>query len=83
MTRATLGHTGQPLTASLATQGIYLAIVIAALARICAALHPAQSEILLHIAGFAWVIAFLGYALAYGPLLLGLRGRVLGLPKAA
>ena len=83
MTRATLGHTGQPLNASYATQGIYLAIVIAALARICAVLHPAQSEILLHIAAFAWVIAFFGYALAYGPLLLGLRGRVLGLPKAA
>jgi uncharacterized protein involved in response to NO len=83
MTRATLGHTGQPLNASYATQGIYLAIVIAALARICAVLHPAQSEILLHIAAFAWVIAFFGYALACGPLLLGLRGRVLGLPKAA
>ena len=83
MTRATLGHTGQPLTASYATQGIYLAIVIAAIARTCAALHPQQSEILLHIAAFAWVIAFLGYALVFGPLLLGLRGRVLGLPKAA
>jgi uncharacterized protein involved in response to NO len=83
MTRATLGHTGQPLTASYATQGIYLAIVIAALARICAVLHSQQGEILLHIAAFAWVIAFLGYALVYGPLLLGLRGRVLGLPKAA
>jgi uncharacterized protein involved in response to NO len=83
MTRATLGHTGQPLNASYVTQAIYLAIVIAALARICAVLHSAQSDILLHIAGFAWVIAFFGYALVFGPLLLGLRGRVLGLPKAA
>jgi uncharacterized protein involved in response to NO len=83
MTRATLGHTGQPLTASVATQVIYLAIVVAAVARICAVLHPSQSEILLHIAAFGWVIAFLGYAIAFGPLLLGVRGRVLGLPKAA
>jgi uncharacterized protein involved in response to NO len=83
MTRATLGHTGQPLTASFATQAIYLAIVVAAIARICAVLHPAQNEILLHVAAFGWVIAFLGYALTFGPLLLGLRGRVLGLPKVA
>ena len=83
MTRATLGHTGQPLTASVATQMIYLAIVVAAIARICAVLHPPLSEILLHVAVFAWVIAFLSYALVFGPLLLGLRGRVLGLPKAA
>jgi len=83
MTRATLGHTGQPLVASVATQAIYLAIIVAAIARICAVLHPQQSEILLHIAAFAWVFAFLGYALTFGPLLLGLRGHVLGLPKAA
>jgi uncharacterized protein involved in response to NO len=82
MTRATLGHTGQLLKASVATQAIYLAIVVAALARVCAVLHPQQSEILLHVAAFAWVIAFLGYAITFGPLLLGLRGRVLGLPKA-
>jgi uncharacterized protein involved in response to NO len=75
MTRASLGHTGQELTASTATQAIYLAILIAALARICAVLHPAASELLLHIAGFAWIAAFFGFALAYGPLLLGSRRR--------
>ena len=73
MTRASLGHTGQELTASRATQAIYLAIFVAAVARICAVLHPAASEVLLHIAGFAWVAAFFGFALAYGPLLLGSR----------
>ena len=41
MTRASLGHTGQELTASTATQAIYLAIITAAVARICAVLHPA------------------------------------------
>lgn len=75
MTRASLGHTGQALTASAATQAIYLAIVIAAFARICAVLDPAQSEPLLDVAGFAWVAAFFGFALAYGPALLGSRRR--------
>ncbi|WP_024518974.1 NnrS family protein [Bradyrhizobium sp. Tv2a-2] len=75
MTRASLGHTGQELTASVGTQAIYLAIIVAAVARICAVLHPASSEILLHIAGFAWMAAFFGFALAYGPLLLGSRRR--------
>ncbi|WP_249779528.1 NnrS family protein [Bradyrhizobium sediminis] len=71
MSRATLGHTGQALTASRTTQAIYFAIIVAALARICAVIHPAQSEALLHLAAFAWAAAFLGFAVAYGPLLAG------------
>ena len=59
MTRASLGHTGNALTASPMTQAIYAAVVIAALARICASLEPASSEALLHVAAFAWCIAFL------------------------
>jgi uncharacterized protein involved in response to NO len=70
MTRASLGHTGHALTASAGTQAIYAAIIIAAVARICAAIHAGQSELLLHVAALAWVVAFLGFALAYGPLLL-------------
>ncbi len=73
MTRATLGHTGQSLTASRATQAIYAAIVIAALARVCAVIDPTYSDGLLHLAALAWVTAFAGFALAYGPLLLGRR----------
>jgi uncharacterized protein involved in response to NO len=75
MTRATLGHTGQMLTASPATQAIYVAIIVAAVSRICAVLDPAQSEVLLYIAGFAWALAFFGFALAFGRLLLGSRRR--------
>ena len=67
MTRASLGHTGHALTASAATQAIYAAIVVAALARICAALEPEWMTVLLTIAGTAWVAAFAGFALAYGP----------------
>jgi uncharacterized protein involved in response to NO len=75
MTRASLGHTGQALTASRATQAIYTAIIIAAIARVCAAIHPAYGEPLLHIAAFAWAIAFFGFAVMFGPLLVGLNLR--------
>ena len=71
MSRATLGHTGQPLTASVTTQAIYLAIIVAALARICAVIEPAWGEPLLHVAAFAWAAAFFGFAISFGPLLAG------------
>ncbi len=71
MSRATLGHTGQQLTASPATQAIYAAIIVAALSRICAVIDPAHSEALLHVAAFAWAAAFFGFAVSFGPLLAG------------
>jgi uncharacterized protein involved in response to NO len=73
MTRASLGHTGQALSASIATQFVYAAIVVAALARVCAALEPAHASPLLIVAGVAWTAAFLGFALAYAPLLCRIR----------
>ncbi len=69
MTRATLGHTGHELTASPATRLIYAAAILAAVFRIWAAIQPEWSNLLLHLAAFAWVVAFLGMALAYGPML--------------
>lgn len=75
MSRATLGHTGQPLTASGATQAIYLAIIVAALARVCAVIEPGYGEFLLHLAAFAWAAAFFGFAIVYGPLLAGVDRR--------
>ena len=83
MSRATLGHTGQPLTASVATQAIYAAIIVAALSRICAVLEPVHSEPLLHLAAFAWAAAFFGFAIAFGPLLAGLDRRAKSARKAA
>ena len=70
MTRASLGHTGNALIAWPATQAVYAAVVIAALARICSSLEPGWSEWLLPISAFAWVAAFLGFAVVFGPLLL-------------
>ena len=83
MTRATLGHTGQPLTASPTTQAIYAAIIVAALSRICAAIDPAHSELLLHLAAFAWAAAFFGFALSFGALLAGVDRRKAGPGLAA
>jgi uncharacterized protein involved in response to NO len=68
MTRASLGHTGQPLAASMATQAIYAFILVAALARILAPWDTTM--ILLYLAAFAWVAAFACFVLIYGPLLL-------------
>ncbi len=70
MSRATLGHTGNALVASPATQAVYVAAIIAALVRICAAVELGWSEWTLHLAAFAWAAAFFGFALVYGPLLL-------------
>jgi uncharacterized protein involved in response to NO len=68
MTRASLGHTGRDLVASIPTQLIFLAALIAALSRIAAAFAP--SVLLFHIAAFAWIAAFAGFAAVYGPLLI-------------
>ncbi len=73
MTRASLGHTGNALTASAMTQAIYAAVAIAAIARICVSLDPASSETLLPITVFAWCVAFFGFAASYGPMLMGRR----------
>lgn len=67
MTRATLGHTGQPLQASPMTQGIYALILISAVMRIVAAFTG--SIILIEVAGFLWVAGFVCFVLLYGPLL--------------
>lgn len=82
MTRATLGHTGQRLTATSATQVIYLAILLAAVSRVGAVLAPGYADMLLHVAALGWTVAFFGYAVAYGPLLLGLKARALAVGAA-
>jgi uncharacterized protein involved in response to NO len=69
MTRASLGHTGQALVASPATQLIYAAIFVAAAARIITA-FDIWREGLLAVSATAWVIAFGDFALSFGALLL-------------
>jgi uncharacterized protein involved in response to NO len=67
MTRASLGHTGQPLQAGRATQAIYAAVVVAAFARIIAAFDGSLE--LLELSGLAWIAGFTLFLLVYGPLL--------------
>lgn len=68
MTRASLGHTGQTLTATRPIQVIYLAATVSVLARIVAAFHVWR-EPMLHVAAVAWITAFVGFVIVYGPLL--------------
>lgn len=72
MTRATLGHTGQDLTAGPGTIGIYAALLLAVLARFAAGLWPTEASVLYMFGGTAWILAFAGFALIYGRLLLSL-----------
>jgi uncharacterized protein involved in response to NO len=83
MSRASMGHTGQQLTASIATQAVYASIIVAVVSRICAVLEPAHSIPLLHVAAFAWAAAFLGFAICYGPALIGWQKRPAQAPAVA
>ena len=66
MTRASLGHTGQPLTATRRIQLIYAFGIVAALARVAVAFGFAR-EPLLHLSALAWVLAFSSFVAVYGP----------------
>jgi uncharacterized protein involved in response to NO len=70
MTRATLGHTGQPLAAGPGTVAVYACLVGAVLARVGAGLWPGAAAGLHAAAGLLWIAAFGGFAAIYGPLLL-------------
>lgn len=68
MTRASLGHGGRPLHATGTTTALYLALIVAVLARLLAGVLPGESW-LLHLAAGAWIAAFGGFAVIYWPIL--------------
>src|SRR5690606_38273522 len=70
MTRATLGHTGRPRAADGPTTAIYAAGLLAAAVRVWAPLQPELTVWLLAVSAALWALAFGGYALWYGPMLL-------------
>lgn len=72
MTRATLGHTGQALTAGHGTVALYLSLVLAVLARLAAGFWPGEAALFQALSGLAWIGAFGGFAILYGRLLLRL-----------
>jgi len=69
MTRASRGHTGRPRASDPATTGIYVLIVAAALSRVAAPFLDDLTQLLLSASGLLWVLAFAGFVLAYGPML--------------
>ncbi len=69
MTRASLGHTGRPLTAGPGTKAIYAMVTIAALLRILSPFAGDRVELALWLAGIAWSGAFGLFAIVYGRVL--------------
>ncbi len=68
MTRASLGHTGRKLTATRPITALYLAVILAALARPANALWP-QIPGLMELAAIGWTVGFAGFAVIYWPIL--------------
>lgn len=69
MTRATRGHTGRARVADRSTVLIYVGVLLAAVVRVCAPFHPEGTMVLLAVSAVLWSLAFLGFAVAYGPML--------------
>ena len=72
MTRASLGHSGRPLTAGVGTWSIYLLVTLAAILRLAAPLTNEVAEITA-FAGVAWTGAFGLFAVLYAPVFLRKR----------
>lgn len=70
MTRATLGHTGRPLSADRWTTAIYLLVAAAAGLRVAAPFSAGAYLSLLWLSGLTWSAAFGLFALHYGRMLL-------------
>lgn len=73
MTRATLGHTGRELQANAATIAIFVSITLAAIIRVATSLGFVVYRPGMEIAGGLWVVAFLLFLFAYGPILFRAR----------
>ncbi|MCW5769998.1 MAG: NnrS family protein [Rhodospirillaceae bacterium] len=69
MSRASLGHTGRPLTARPSLQFVYAAVLAAAAVRIAAALDPETGWWLLWPAALTWGVGFIGFACLFAPIL--------------
>lgn len=70
MTRATLGHTGRDLHAGPATLCIYLALIGSVATRLAAGALPDLVMTLYGVSALLWIVAFGGFAVVYGPMLL-------------
>lgn len=69
MTRASLGHTGRELVASLPTVLLYACVTLGAALRVAAGLGMIDYTMGINVAGAAWVAAFGLFVALYGPIL--------------
>ncbi len=72
MTRASLGHSGQPLVATRGIEASYLLVVMAAFLRIASGLTIAP-DWLIDVAGMAWILGFSLFVFQFAPLLVKSR----------
>ena len=70
MTRAILGHTGRQLVAGRGTIFVYLTMIAAVCLRFLAGFADEFLHALYMVSGLLWMVAFLGFILVYGPMLL-------------
>ena len=70
MTRATLGHTGQKLSAGMPTLLLYLAVLGAVLCRYLAGFLPSAEAVMYELSGLLWCAGFSGFTVIYGHALL-------------
>ncbi len=70
MTRASLGHTGRPLTADRTTSTIYLMVTAGAVLRLLAPLWGENALLGTGVPALLWGGAYILFALGFGPILL-------------
>ena len=75
MTRASLGHSGRPLTANRLTSIVYLLVIAGAVTRLLVPLFPAAYLSVIGISGTVWAAGFALFALGYAGILLKPRRR--------
>lgn len=73
MTRAVLGHTGRAREAGWGTSAIYLFANLAAWLRLAAAFLREHQALWLGLSATTWSLAFGGFVVLYGPMLIGPR----------
>jgi uncharacterized protein involved in response to NO len=69
MTRASLGHTGRPLKATLGTTVIYILITIAAILRVYEPFLNESGSLILSLSGIFWTLSFALFIFIYFPIL--------------
>ena len=74
MTRASLGHTGRPLSVTPSVTVAYIVLTLSVGLRVFATAMPQHLYVTtLSIAGLGWAVAFLLFVIAYAPILIGPR----------